>query len=277
MTLLFLQCSYFRFFALLDDWALKCVDQNAGCYLEDKFKSCFPDRLVVGDADNHAITFTSSNAVMTFLPQQSAVSSLSMNYTDPKQTPQLGRLAGEMTALSLNVVFDDCDRDFADPVESLGEQVYCSTGPCSGMTIDEILTIGNQALGATISMPYTFEKTGETFSSLSSLNECIEKINENYPNGNKDEGYICPPGCKSPTTGPKSSPSNQPSLSHFPSSNPSLSIAPSSCGFGSFLTQTHCKFFDTQSLLGYLRLLIQCVFFFNIRLSRRWLGRSMQR
>ena len=166
-----------------------------GCYRDEHFAPCYPNGLVVGDANKHTIMFTTSAAVMNFLPDTKGPGSLSQDYTDPPDNSQLGNLASQMTTLNLNVGFDSCDPSFSSAVSSLEDQVYCNTGPCNGMTVSEILTLGNQALGGTITMPYTFPRTLSVFISYSMLNVCVTKINQNYDNGNQDKGDLCSPGC----------------------------------------------------------------------------------
>jgi hypothetical protein len=208
-------------------WGNGCNDGgNPGCYLDTNFDSCFGSKLVVGDGIT--ITLTTSGAVQNFLPSGGTSDVLFQDYTDPNDVV-LGNLAGQMTALTLNVGFDACNDTFASPESLLGDQVYGDTGSCSGMTVAEILTLGNQALGGTITMPYTFPRTLSVFTSLSMLNACVTNINENYVDGNTDGGNLRSPGCSesaatpaaidSPSSGPSSGPTASPNSS--PSSGPS--------------------------------------------------------
>jgi hypothetical protein len=132
---------------------------------------------------------------MNFLPDTQASAPLCQNYIDPPDKSQLGNLASQMTTLNLNIGFDSCDPSFSSAGSFLGDQVYCNAGPCSGMTVSEILSLGNQALGGTITMPYTFPRTVSVFNSYSMLDVCVTKINENYDNGDQDHGDLCSPGC----------------------------------------------------------------------------------
>lgn len=183
------------FLCRVGGWGAGCNGNNHGCYREIHFSSCYPNGLVVGDTNRYTITFTTPAAVMNFLPNKQAPGPLSQDYTDPPENSELGNLASQMTALNLNVGFDSCDPSFSSAGSSLGDQVYCKAGPCSGMTVSEILTLGNQALGGTITMPYTFPRTVSVFDSYSILNACATKINQNYDNGNQDHGDLCSPGC----------------------------------------------------------------------------------
>jgi hypothetical protein len=146
--------------------------------------------LVVGDSGGFTITFTSSSAVETFLPQGGSPDALSQSYTDPISKDVKSVLAGQVTALSLSVGFYLCSADFAPPAENLGDQTYCSNaGNCKGMKVQEVLDLGNQALGGTIPYPYTF--SGKVFSAASDVNQCLSTINENYVDGTEDNGAVC--------------------------------------------------------------------------------------
>jgi hypothetical protein len=93
-------------------WGRGCNANYPGCYRDVYFSSCYPNGLVVGDANSYTITFTTSAAVMNFLPDTQASTPLSQNYTDPPDNVQLGNLASQMTTLHLNIGFDSCDPSF---------------------------------------------------------------------------------------------------------------------------------------------------------------------
>ena len=272
-------------------WGSKCQNHNPGnpgCYRDANWDKCFAPLLVVGGT--YAITFTSSQAVEDYLPDGSPSQQLSANYEDPESN--LGIFAGQLTALSLNVGFDFCNEDFSASGSFLGDQVYCAPdGLCAGMTVSEILSLGLEVLGGPPGDP----------ADLGRLNTCVSIINENYVDG-MDKGNLCPnpslscapslspstqpsssPTPKptpiifvtpapssSPSAEPSSSPSSKPSVSSAPSTQPSPSPtpkpntpAPSSCdGPQSFRTETQGMYIDMQSLVGYMRVLIQCGFFF---------------
>jgi hypothetical protein len=146
---------------------------------------------VVGEG-GFTLRLTTSEAVASYLPDGSTPLPLTQDYVDPPK-PQQGQksmisvLAGQVTTLSLNVIFDSCDPNFSPSTLSLRDQVYCNTGPCNGLTVWEILDVGNQALGGgTIPSGFTY----------SSINDCVASINENYDNGNgNDQHNLCSPGC----------------------------------------------------------------------------------
>ena len=214
-------CFCFTFSLLLGGWGGECKGNRPACYRDSHFDTCYPDGMVVGDVNGYAITFTSSSAVANYLPDGTTSAILSRNYTDPPNDSDLGNLASQLTALNLNVEFDLCDSTFSTSVLYLKHQVYCSAGPCNGMTVSEILDLGNRILGATITAPFE----------LGDFNKCVTNINVNYDNCDRDNQHLCSPDSNASTatsSGPTSTPSSQPSSS--PSSKPSLSSSAPSSG-----------------------------------------------
>jgi hypothetical protein len=146
-------------------WGQKCNNPNAnnpGCYRKDTLSSCF-GILVVGEG--FTITLNSSEAVEDYLPEGGTPDALNKSYTNPGPKVGINVLAGQLTALSLNVGFDTCDPEFSSSGSSLGDQVYCADGPCDGMTVFAILALGHQVLGGgTVPSPFTY----------STLNDCLK-------------------------------------------------------------------------------------------------------
>lgn len=160
-------------------WGTSCRGSNPGCYRDANFDSTFPDGLLVGGL--YAILFTESAVVEGFLPQGGTPGSLMMDYIDPSTSTEAGVLAGQVTALSLSVAFDDADPSFGASSYRLGDMV-AQTGDCAGMTVDQILAAGNAVLG------------GDTSSfSASQINACVDAVNNNYVDGNTNGGFLCTP------------------------------------------------------------------------------------
>ena len=159
-------------------WGARCNGNNPGCYRDDNWSKCF-GTLVVGGT--FAITFDSSEAVENFLPAGGKSEQLVTNHLNPAKS--LGILASQLTALSLSVGFDICNDDFSSSGSSLGDQVYCAGGLCDGMTVSQILTLGQQVLGGAQEPPWSDD--------LGILNTCVTIINENYVDGTIDEGNLC--------------------------------------------------------------------------------------
>jgi hypothetical protein len=106
------------------------------------------------------------------------------NYVDPTTT-NAGVFAGQVTALSLSVGFDECSlagdcaefaplQDDRDPsTTSLAELVVVDASyACVGMSVGDILDEANLAI------------SGQTASlSIPELNNCVSSINENFVDG----------------------------------------------------------------------------------------------
>jgi hypothetical protein len=153
-------------------WGTACRGGNPGCIRDRAFDGCFPDGLVIGGT--YTITFTSSGAVENFLPAGGTAAPLTGDHVDPTDT-EAGVFAGQVTALALNVHFDDCDitgwgasGDGCSGTEQLGDLVI-AYGPLAGQTVRELLDWANLALGGD-STPYT---VGELNTAATKVNECF--------------------------------------------------------------------------------------------------------
>jgi hypothetical protein len=158
-------------------WGTEAHGNNPGAYRDAKFAECFPEGLVVGCIG--AVTLTTSTAVQAFLPQGGKPMSLDMNYIDPVEN--INVLAGQVTALTLNVGFDICDEDFSENGDAnLNDLVVVDEDSlCFGMTVEEVLTKANEILG----------NCGNAITA-SEINECVSAINENFVDGEEDNGYL---------------------------------------------------------------------------------------
>ncbi len=173
-------------------WGTECKGNNPGCYRDDNFDDAFGAELVVGDVGKFTAEFTDSEAVEDLLPTGGPKAAFDQNYVDPVST-SAGVFAGQVTALSLNVGFDmcslagDCDTfapDEADraPTTLADLIVVDNTSACFEMTVGEILDEANLAISDQASDP-----------SLSDLNDCVSDINENFVDGDTDNGFLAEP------------------------------------------------------------------------------------
>jgi len=173
-------------------WGTECKGNNPGCYRDANFDNAFNPSLIVGDAGGFTLTLTNSDAVEDFLPAGGPKAAFDQDYVDPEETTA-GVFAGQVTALSLSVGFDmcslagDCDTfapDEADraPTTLADLIVVDNTSACFEMTVGEILDEANQAISGQASDP-----------SLSDLNECVSDINENFVDGDTDNGFLAEP------------------------------------------------------------------------------------
>jgi len=157
-------------------WGTEAHGNNPGVYRDLYFSKALPNGLVIGDVNGYTITLTNSRAVQEFLPQGETPSALVQNYTNPLTT-ESGVLAGQITALALNIAFDYFDKGFLDSEINLAD-MNVLTGNCIGMSVQEVLNEANKTLGG----------TGTVLSAVQA-NECATRINENFA-GQVDEGYL---------------------------------------------------------------------------------------
>ncbi len=157
-------------------WGSRAHGNNPGAYRDANFASAFPGGALIGLPNaNYSATFTDADAVEDFLPAGGTPAPFTGNHTDPVST-EAGVLAGQVLALTLNVVFDLYDPDFAPSVNNLSDYVINdSSVPCDGMTVQEVLNEANTILGG---LPGSF--------SASDINECATWVNEEFDGGGGD-------------------------------------------------------------------------------------------
>ncbi|NJD22136.1 MAG: choice-of-anchor A family protein [Melioribacter sp.] len=138
------------------------------------FSTVFPSGLTVGG--NFTIKLTSATAVKNYLPDGNTPAALTQNYIDP--TTSINVLAGQLTALKLNIYFDAAGKIGTNSTD-LGALVI-ATGPFTGTTVNAFLSLAEQALGGGSLSGYTF----------SQFNDAATAINENFDNGTVDNGFL---------------------------------------------------------------------------------------
>jgi hypothetical protein len=165
-------------------WGTSCSGNNPGCYRDTNFDAAFPNGLVIGGGcvGAYTITFTSSAAVQDFLPNGGTPAALTESLVDP--VGRITVLAGQVAALSLSVGFDDNDPNFGASSTRLGDAVLCAGSLLDGLTVDQILALGNEALGGC-----------PTAYNIGDINDALATINQNFVDGDNDEGDLdttCP-------------------------------------------------------------------------------------
>jgi hypothetical protein len=162
-------------------WGAKPSGKNPGKLLADNFGTVYGSGgVVIGVTSSTCaasgpfkITMTTAAAIQAFMPQGGAPAALKNCGVTPKTV-----LAGQVVALELNV------RLSAYNVTRFGlGLLHLASGPLAGKTVNEILALGNSALGGN-ALP-----SGMT---LPTLNDVITKINENFEAGTTDKGYLVP-------------------------------------------------------------------------------------
>jgi hypothetical protein len=151
-------------------------NSTPGSYLNANFETAFPNGLVVG-CDEAAYTFTSAQAIRNFLPAGGPSSVLSADAINP--TGVHNQLANQLVAASLNFGFDAASANFGSAAGSLGDLIY-NNGPFAGQTVNQVMAQANQVLGGCAS------------GNLQNLASALALLNENYDNGNQnDGGFSC--------------------------------------------------------------------------------------
>ena len=140
---------------------------NPGVYLHANFDAAYPNGLTIG-CENNTLSFYSAQAITDFLPKGGTATSL----------PTLSVLTGQLLAAELNIGFDAYDSNFGSSDVALGA-MYTNVDGFEGMTVSEIVSIANQVIGG-CSSAYSFAE----------LNSVLTIINENYDNGNQDNGHL---------------------------------------------------------------------------------------
>jgi len=177
-------------------WGANPNGNNPGVYLHSNFANAFPSGLIVGCTNT--LTFTTAQAITDFLPTGSSPSALPTgNITNP--TSYNNVFAGQVTALSLSVGFDNYDSNFGTSSSSLKDLIILS-GTFTGWTVQQLLDEANQTIGGCASN-YSF----------SALNNAVSLVNQNYVDGNTTGSFLgCPlelilvnlnPNCAGRSTG----------------------------------------------------------------------------
>lgn len=157
-------------------WGAKPHGNNPGALLAANFSRVYPGGSVV-IGGNFTLTFTSAGAIEKFLPQGSQPRALTQSYVDPKQK-NLTVLAGQVLTLRLNVDFSA-----AGILQTGLGSLTVVSGPLAGMTVNQVLALGNAVLGGnTAALP--------AGASISTLNDVITSINENFDEGRRNNGFL---------------------------------------------------------------------------------------
>jgi hypothetical protein len=159
-------------------WGAPPNGNNPGALLAANFATVFPAGITIGGAKT--LKFTSASAVEAFLPAGGKAGFLTASAVNPTRS-SAGVFAGQVLALTISVAMSN-----AGVITSGLEDLYIAPGQTmAGYTVAEVLAMANQALGGNLSgLP-----SGVT---ISTLNDVVSKINENYVGGTEDHGFLVP-------------------------------------------------------------------------------------
>lgn len=162
-------------------WGAPAAGKNTGYLRDTYFDAVFPNGLRVGCAQGFRILFTSAAAVEEFLPSGGKPAPLAQSYVDPTTRELKNVLASHIVALTLNNHFDHFLEDFGESEYLLCDLVLCS-GEFSGKSVEFVLGHANDILGGCVSG-----------FSLEEMIELLSDINENFVDGEIDNGFLCCP------------------------------------------------------------------------------------
>ena len=159
-------------------WGSNCAGNNPGCYRDANFAAAFPNGLSVGCTNT--VTLSSSANVAAYLPCGGPNAVLTSSYTNPSCLNNT--LLSQLITTTLSVTFDQYDPTFSSSNILLIDLVLGS-GPLAGLTVGQVLTEANNAVGG----------CGSTYS-LTDLNQALTSINESFVDGTISTGVLeCPP------------------------------------------------------------------------------------
>jgi len=167
-------------------WGAKASGNNPGSIRDAHFNDVFPNGMIISGGQ-YTLTFTSSSAVKEYLPAGGTAKAMTSNLTNPEESKIAGGiLGGQVTALTLNVMFDAAGV-FGQNEFELGDLVFTS-GTFQGMSVNEFLTLAQTALTGGNTQGYSY----------SQINDAATSINENFDNGTQNKGDLT---CPSSVTG----------------------------------------------------------------------------
>ena len=156
-------------------WGAVCHGNNLGCIRDNNFNSVFLSGLLIGHSStNYNANWTSSTAIEAFLPAGGTPEVLTANLLNPTST-SAGVFAGQITALTLSVKFDDANVLNSASTIPLGD-LHVMSGQFAGLTIRELLALANDVVGGNIN---ALDSYG---ASISDLNNAIDTINNCFDN-----------------------------------------------------------------------------------------------
>ena len=158
-------------------WGTDPHGGNPGVYLQDHFASAFPSGLTIG-CTGSTLTLSTDQDVRDFLPSGSTPSTLPTGDMFNPGDGYNNVLAAQLVTATLSVGFDIADPDFGSNAMNL-QDLTITSGPFEGWTVAQLLAEANNAIGGCSS---TYD--------LSDINEALDNINNNYDDGNKDQGFL---------------------------------------------------------------------------------------
>ena len=159
-------------------WGSQPNGNNPASLLARSFPTVYPGGLTLGGTCT--LRLTSQLAAQAYLPSGGAVNYLKKNYVNPTTT-EAGVFGAQVTALQFNVDFSN--QGITKP--GLVNLKMAPNNRLAGWTVGQILGLAKSVLGgATSALPKG--------TSISDLNDIVDKINKNFDNGTRNGGYLVP-------------------------------------------------------------------------------------
>jgi hypothetical protein len=156
------------------------MSTQPGCMRDHYFDTVFPAGVEIGDFGDgppYGVRWTSAAAVEAYLPNGGTPGVLTEDLTDPTYTPA-GNLPAQLLALTLNREYSCAGiwemLGLTSSATCLGDMtIPASCGKFAGLTVDEFLAVGNQAVGGNTSVldPY-----GADVSDVNNTADCLNNL-----------------------------------------------------------------------------------------------------
>jgi hypothetical protein len=160
-------------------WGAKPAGNNPGRLLANNFDAVYgaSGGVSIGSG-SRIVKFTTAKAIQDFLPQGGTAAVLRSSATNPTSTAA-GVFAGQVLALTLSVDFSE--KGIRGPSDVPLGDLFIASGALKGQTVNHVLELANQALAGE-PLP-----AGLT---ISGLNEIVDRINNNFDNGTRSNGFV---------------------------------------------------------------------------------------
>ncbi len=156
-------------------WGSTPSGNNPGMYLLNHFDEAFPSGLTIGC--NNTLHLSSASDVMDFLPSGTTPALLPDGALVNPGQGYSNVLAGQLVAATISVTMDQTFADFGESDMPLADLILQS-GDFEGYSVSDLIALGNSIIGGCAS------------ANVSSLNEALSSINENYVDGTQDNGFL---------------------------------------------------------------------------------------
>ncbi|MFM7218515.1 MAG: T9SS type A sorting domain-containing protein, partial [Bacteroidota bacterium] len=170
-----------------EQWGGSDPTATVPSYLQAHFSAAFPNGLSIGDC-GRSLQLTSATAVTDFLASTGFARPLSPGtLVDPTSVSYSNSFAGELLALTLNVMFDSLDPNFS-PSGVLLKDAFIARGPFSGWTVMQLYNEANHIIGCVGTNSY-----------IKRLTKALEDVNgyeneEDDDDNEGDDGFLVCPG-----------------------------------------------------------------------------------